>query len=601
MTKSSAALAWAAQSDEIERRAVEGGIAIHASTIDEMVRHRADRDPDHMAYRYLDDGETEGAMYTYRQLDCRARAIAAHLAKHCVPGDRALLIFPPGLDYMATFLGCLYAGVVAVPVYPPDPSRLNRSLPRLKVIANDADTHIALTTSMVLPMGEMMSQQDHDFAKFTWLPVDTVEDAEAENWQGPVSKSDSIAFLQYTSGSTSDPKGVMVSHGNLLYNLWDMTYLWHSPQAKGIQVTWLPAYHDMGLIFGLLLPVFRRWPCYVMSPLDFLQHPVRWLRAISKYRATESCGPNFAYDLCARKVTPEQRASLDLSCWRVAANGSEPIRVETLERFVETFRECGVSWKIFKSGYGLAEATLKVCATRPDETTDVLTVSASELVKHRVVPVERGAPGSRTLVCCGRTHLKTRAIIVDPETGIQCKPDTVGEIWVSGPTVALGYYGREQATDETFNARLSDTGEGPFLRTGDLGFVHNGGVYVTGRIKDVIIVDGSNHYPQDIEETVEKAHAAVRAGCVIAFPVDEDGPEKLVVVAEAGGLNGAEDAAKVVITAVRKAVARDHDLRVHKVCLIQPRSIPKTSSGKLQRQACKRGFLEGTLDVLAIG
>ena len=600
MSKSSAALAWVRQTNEIEQRAIKAGIAVHATTVDEMVRARAESDPNRMAYQYLDDGETEGARLTYKELDTRARAIAGHLRKHCAVGDRALLIFPPGLDYMATFLGCLYAGVVAVPVYPPDPSRLNRSLPRLKVIANDANTNIALTTSMVMPLVEMMEQLDADFAKFDWIAADTVPDSEAADWAGPVSTTESIAFLQYTSGSTSDPKGVMVTHGNLLYNIWDMTYLWHSDQPEGSQVTWLPAYHDMGLIFGLLLPIYRKWPCYVMSPLDFLQHPLRWLKAMSKYRATYSVGPNFAYDLCARKVTPEQRALLDLSNWKAAANGSEPIRIETLERFVEAFRECGVDWSLFKSGYGLAEATLKVSGTRPDLETQILTVSAEELIKHRVKVVERGAPGSRTLVSSGATHLQTRAIIVDAETGIQCKADTVGEIWVSGPTVAKGYYNNPEETEITFNARLSDTKEGPFLRTGDLGFIHKGELYVTGRIKDVIIVDGANHYPQDIEETVEKAHAAIRPGCVIAFPVDDDGPEKLVVVAEAGGLKSADEAAPV-FAAVRKAVARDHDLRVYKVCLIQPRSIQKTSSGKLQRQACKRGYLDTTLDVIAIG
>lgn len=600
MTTSFAAARLAAQNDEVERRAVEAGIPIYAKTVDEFVRARAESHPNEMAYLYLDDGETEGARLTYKELDTRARAIAAHLSLHCSPGDRALLIFPPGLDYIATFLGCLYAGVVAVPVYPPDPSRLNRSLPRLKVIANDANTHVALTTSMVLPLVEMMAQQDADFAKFDWIAVDSVTDAEAVNWLAPFSTSDSIAFLQYTSGSTSDPKGVMVTHANLLYNLWDMSYIWHSEQPEASMVTWLPAYHDMGLIFGLLLPIYRKLPCYVMSPLDFLQHPVRWLRAIAKYRATWSVGPNFAYDLCARKVTAEQKASLDLSCWVAAANGSEPIRIETLERFVKAFSECGISWSIFKSGYGLAEATLKVSGTRPDLETDILTVSAAELINHRVVVAERGAPGSRTLVSCGASHLQTKTIIVDTETGLQCKPGTVGEIWVAGPTVAKGYYNNAEDTERTFNARLSDTNEGPFLRTGDLGFIHNANVYVTGRIKDVIIVDGANHYPQDIEETVEKSHAAIRPGCVIAFSIEDGGAEKVVVVAEAGGLSN-PDGATPVYAAVRKAVARDHDLRVHKVCLIQPRSITKTSSGKLQRQACKRGFLDGALDVIAIG
>ncbi|HRK35458.1 MAG TPA: fatty acyl-AMP ligase, partial [Candidatus Hydrogenedentes bacterium] len=502
MTTSSAAVVWTAQSDEVARRAREAGVPTHAKTVDEVLRIRAAEHPNERAYLYLEDGETEGPSYTYQELDRRARAIAAHLLEQCKAGDRALLIFPPGLDYMAAFFGCLYAGVVAVPVYPPDPGRLNRSLPRLKVIANDADTHIALTTTYVLPLCEMFSAQDADFEKFTWTAVDTIPDEKAANWSEAVSTSDSIAFLQYTSGSTADPKGVMVTHGNLLYNLWDLSYLWHSDQPKGSLVTWLPAYHDMGLIFGLLYPVYMRWPCYVMSPLDFLQHPLRWLQAISKYRATFSCAPNFAFDLCTRKVTAEQKASLDLSCWYVAGNGSEPIRPETLDRFAEAFRECGVTHKLFKPGYGLAEATLKVCGTRPDEMLWTLSVSAEALERHRVIITEPGAPGSRTLVGNGRSHLQTRSIIVDRDTGIQCKPDTVGEIWVDGPTIAKGYWNRPEITEEIFNARLADTGEGPFLRTGDMGFLHDGVVYVTGRIKDLIIVGGANHYPQDIEITV---------------------------------------------------------------------------------------------------
>ncbi|MDZ4857894.1 MAG: fatty acyl-AMP ligase [Candidatus Hydrogenedentes bacterium] len=601
MTTASAAVAWAPQTSEIESRAQNAGIPIHANTVDEVLRIRAEAHPDEIAYVFLEDGEVEGPSYTYAQLDRRAKAIAAYLLEQCNPGDRALLIFPPGLDYMAAFFGCLYAGVVAVPVYPPDPGRLNRSLPRLKVIANDADTHIALTTNYVMPLCEMFSAQDPDFAKFTWMPVDSIPDEKADSWRGEISKSDSVAFLQYTSGSTADPKGVMVTHANLLYNLWDLSYLWHSEMARGRLVTWLPAYHDMGLIFGLLYPMYLRWPCYVMSPLAFLQHPVRWLQAIAKYKATYSCAPNFAFDLCSRKVTAAQKASLDLSSWSVAGNGSEPIRPETLERFVEAFKECGITPSLFKPGYGLAEATLKVCGTRPDEMYWTLSVSGEELEHHRVVIVARDTPGARTLVGNGRSHLTTRTIIVDRDTGIQCKPDTVGEIWVAGPTIANGYWNQPEATDEIFNARLSDTNEGPFLRTGDLGFLHDGVVYVTGRIKDLIIVDGANHYPQDIEIAVEKSHAAIRPGCVIAFSIVENGEEKLVVVAEAGGIPEGDNEAKPVITAVRKAVAQEHNLRVHKVCLIQPRSITKTSSGKLQRQASKRGYLEDTLDVIAVG
>lgn len=568
-------------------------------TLVEMLQQRALRRPGRRAYTFLEDGERESASYTFAELDRKARAIAAHLLRHCEPGDRALLIYPAGLDYMAAFFGCLYAGVIAVPVYPPDPARLNRSLPRLKVIAQDADSHIALTVSPFVPMGEALSKQNSDFAGITWIATDVMPDHLADSWVEPAIHRHTLAFLQYTSGSTADPKGVMVTHDNLLYNLWDMSATWHARDGEGRLVTWLPAFHDMGLIFGLLLPVYLDFPCYVMSPMAFLQHPVRWLRAISNYKATHSVAPNFGFDLCTRKVTPEQRAGLDLTSWQVAGNGSEPIRPETLERFAETFKPCGFTWKAFGPGYGLAEATLKVSVTHTNDDPVFLPVLADELERHRVVEATKPGDNVRTLVSCGNTALETRVLIVDPQSCLQCSPDTVGEIWVAGPTVAQGYWRRPETTEAIFNARLADTGEGPFLRTGDLGFVKNGHLYVTGRIKDMIIIDGANHYPQDIEVTVEKCHPAIRPGCVIAFSVDDNRQERLVVVAEAGIATG-DSESKQVAAAVRKAVAENHDLRVHKVCLIAPRSITKTSSGKLQRQACRAAFLDGTLELLAI-
>ncbi len=601
MTKSSAAVAWAAWGGEAERGPTDAGFLRHATSVDEIVRFRAQRDPDHLAYLYLENGETEGQSYTYDRLDRRARAIAARLRRHYKPGDRALLIFPPGLDYMATFLGCLYAGIVAVPVYPPDPARLNRSLPRVKIIASDADTRIALTTSAVLPLGQQMSQMDADFATFDWLAVDTIPDAEADDWPGPVTTPESIAFLQYTSGSTSDPKGVMVTHGNLLYNLWDMATSWFKFDGDGRLVTWLPVFHDMGLIAGLLFPVYGKFPCYMMAPRDFVQQPVRWLEAISRYRATHSCAPTFAFDLCSRKVTPAQRANLDLSSWIMAGNGSEPIHWETLERFANTFRGCGLAWKTISTAYGLAEATLVVTSTPPGEAPTYCPVIADELERHRVVEAAEDGPGVRKIVGCGKTNLDTRVLIVDPESCMECAPDSVGEIWVSGPTIAHGYWNRPDVTKQVFQAQLADTGEGPFLRTGDLGFVRGGELFVTGRIKDLIIIDGQNHYPQDVELTVEKAHAAIRPGSVIAFSVEQDSGEKLIVVAEAKGIEGDPAALRAVVSAVRTAVTQTHDVRAHKVCLIQPRTIARTSSGKLQRHACKRDYLNEMLDTVVIG
>ncbi|MFA6245162.1 MAG: fatty acyl-AMP ligase, partial [Candidatus Hydrogenedentales bacterium] len=353
-------------------------------------------------------------------------------------------------------------------------------------------------------------------------------------------------------------------------------------------------------------------PCYSMSPMAFLQRPYRWLRAISKYRATASVAPNFAYDLCVRKVTTEQRDALDLSSWRMAGNGAEPIRPETLERFYNTFKQCGFRWRTISPAYGLAEATLEVSQTPWEEGPTFLPIKMDELERHRAVEAQKPGPGVRVLVGCGHVSKDTRVVIVDPESCLQCSPDTVGEIWVSGPTVAQGYWNRPDDTKETFAACLADTGDGPFLRTGDLGFMKNGSLYVTGRIKDMIIIDGFNHYPQDIERTVERSHAGIRPGCCAAFSIEEGGQERLVIVSEVvetvrrdvpvsgdnGHVQGIVDP-KEVVTAIRRAVSEYHDLRVFKVCLIEPRSIHKTTSGKIQRQACRSAFLDGVHRVVA--
>ncbi|MCC6697662.1 MAG: fatty acyl-AMP ligase [Candidatus Hydrogenedentes bacterium] len=566
-------------------------------TLVELLQNRAAESPDKLAFTFLVDGEEEGDRYTYADLDRRARAIAVALRDLCEPGDRVLLLYPPGLDYLAAFFGCLYAGVAAVPVYPPDPGRLNRSLPRLKVVIRDADTRVALTVSLMKEMGAAFTEHDAEFEKMVWLATDTIPDEHAEDWIEPELTPETLAFLQYTSGSTADPKGVMVSHKNLLYNLYDMGHYWGSAD-NSVFVTWLPVFHDMGLIFGLLLPIFLEFPCYLMSPLAFLQRPLRWLRAMSKYGATHTCAPNFAYDLCVRKTTPEQRAALDLSNWQCAGNGAEPIRPETLDRFTETFQSCGFQGTAFSPGYGLAEATLKVTTTPRDEPPTFLPVVAEELERHRVVAAQRAGEGVRIVVGCGRTHADTRVLIVDPDSRLQCGPDTVGEIWVSGTTVAQGYWNRPEDTATTFEARLADTDEGPFLRTGDLGFVKDGIVFVTGRIKDMIIIDGQNHYPQDIERTVELSHEAIRPGCCAAFSVHVDGEERLALVAEAALAQGVE--AKPLIGLIRRAISEVHNLRAHKVCLIRPRTIDKTSSGKIQRQSTRKGFLTNSLEVLAV-
>jgi acyl-CoA synthetase (AMP-forming)/AMP-acid ligase II len=572
-------------------------------------------------------GETEEVHLTYAELDRQARAIGARLQDLKMQGERALLLYPPGLEYIAAFFGALYAEAVAVPTYPPDVMRMERTLPRFLGIVNDARPAVVLTTASILAMIPYLLEGYPALKEIQWLATDEISSDVTAEWQRPDVRPDTLAFLQYTSGSTAEPKGVMLSHGNLMYNsAMIRAALGTSPDTRGM--LWLPFYHDMGLIGGILQPIYCGATITLMSPLHFLQRPLRWLQAISRTRATHSGGPNFAYDLCVRKVTPEQRATLDLSCWKVAFNGAEPVRHQTLERFAETFAPCGFRREAFLPCYGLAEATLLVSGGSKGESTAHVsghpvyyTVQTSALAQGRVTAASAGDRDAQTLVSSGHTWLDQKIVIVDPESLTMCPPERVGEIWVSGPNVAGGYWNQAPATERTFQARTADTGEGPFLRTGDLGFLKvedprhgvadprqgKGELFVTGRLKDLIIVDGLNHYPQDIELTVEQSHPALRPGCSAAFSIEVNGEERLVVAAEVARADaiqritiqghGEERMGEAIIKAIRGAVSEQHDLRVHKVVLLKAGTIPKTSSGKIQRHACRVGFLAGTLDV----
>jgi acyl-CoA synthetase (AMP-forming)/AMP-acid ligase II len=403
----------------------------------------------------------------------------------------------------------------------------------------------------------------------------------------------------------------MITHGNLLHNSALIQQVCkHTPETRG--VTWLPFYHDMGLIGCILHPLDVGLPVTFLSPVAFLQRPLRWLQAITRTRGTTSGGPPFAYDLCVRKITPEQRASLDLSSWDVAFVSAEPIRPEILERFAATFAPCGFRREAFYPCYGLAEATL-LAAGGPKAAPPVMfAVQHAPLEQNRVVAATGEEDGTQTLVGCGQSLGDQEIVIVHPETLTRCLPNEVGEIWIAGGSVAQGYWNRPKETERTFQAYLAETGEGPFLRTGDLGFLRDGELFVTGRLKDLIIVAGHNHYPQDIELTVERSHPAVRPDGCAAFSVDIDGEERLVIVAEVErrtfeeGTTWSEMGALVVartpgaseiVQAIRRAVAESHELRVHAVLLLRPGTIPKTSSGKIQRHICRTSFLAGSTTV----
>jgi acyl-CoA synthetase (AMP-forming)/AMP-acid ligase II len=474
---------------------------------------------------------------------------------------------------------------------------------------------VALTTSSILSKIERLFAQAPELQAMRWLVTDNVTGSTARKWQDPSASSATLALLQYTSGSTAVPKGVMVSHGNLLHN---SAYLTQALELTpdSVSVTWLPAFHDMGLSNGIIQPLYTGGRCFLMSPQSFLQWPVRWLQAISRYQATVSGGPNFAYELCARRITPEQRETLDLSSWVAAYNGAEPVRADTLKRFAESFAPCGFRPSFSYPCYGLAEATLIVSGGLLRDEPIVCTTGVASLEKNRVVADLEQQQNVRTFVGCGRAQLNTKIVIVHPESLTRCAPDEVGEIWVSSPSVAQGYWNQPEETERTFRAYLADTGEGPFLRTEDLGFLKDGELFVTGRLKDLIIIGGRNLYPHDIELTVDQSHPAIRPGCCAAFSVDVADEERLIVTAEVERRYQPADRCpqdgearshpkvrprldvEAVVRSIRRAVAEEHDVRVDTVVLLRTGRIPKTPSGKVQRRACRAGFLDGTLDRL---
>jgi acyl-CoA synthetase (AMP-forming)/AMP-acid ligase II len=584
------------------------------ATLVALFRARAEQQPQLRVLTYLRDGEAEQSSLTYAELDRVARIIAALLQRHYQLGARALLLYPPGLEFVTAFLGCLYAGVIAVPAYPPQAARLQRTLPKLQAISNDAQPAVVLTTAEVLTAVNKLGPEVAPFQTMRWLATDELAGHAATEWREPAIGADTLAFLQYTSGSTATPKGVMVTHGHLLHN---SAYVASSFQLtpESVLVSWLPAFHDLGLIFGILQPLYTGFGCYVMSPAAFVQQPLRWLAAMSRYNATHTLAPNFAYELCVRKITPEQRAALNLSHWQVAINGAEPIHKETLDRFTATFAACGFQNKTFYPAYGLAEATLLVSGGRTTTEYVTCTVETAALEQHRVgavAPTDKARQETRTLVSAGQALGDVKVAIVQPETLQRCAADEVGEIWVASPSLARGYWQRPEETERTFRAYPADKRDGPYLRTGDLGFLRDGFLFITGRIKDLIIIGGFNHYPQDIEFTAEQSHLCFRPGFSAAFSIEVEGAERLVVVLEVGRqyrpAQGKADsqpapaqllpvAPQELITAVRRSVAEAHDLQVHQVVLLKAGSILKTSSGKIERQACRRNFSAGTLDL----
>ncbi|WP_437926833.1 amino acid adenylation domain-containing protein [Sorangium sp. So ce291] len=583
------------ESNRSQTRALSDRAAAEPATLVALLRSRAEQRPSAHAYTFLLDGDTDARSITYGELDRCARALAAELQPAARAGERALLLVPPGLDFIAAFFGCLYAGLMAVPV--PLPQRKSGLL-RVLAIVRDCRPSVVLTIEAFLGAVAML-RDDPSLAELSQLrcvAVDTVRDGQEDAFRPPRVTAETVAFLQYTSGSTGTPKGVVLTHGNLLRNeLMIQRAFAHAEES--LIVGWLPPHHDMGLIGNILQPLYVGVPCVQLSPEHFLMRPRRWLDAISRYRATTSGGPNFAYELCIRKIPPEQREGLDLSSWKVAFNGAEPVRAATLDRFAEAFAPAGFRRAAFYPCYGLAEATLLVSGGAADAPPIVRAVDRAALAQGRAAFDPRDPEAGLSLVGCGESPAGDEVRIVDPETHRPCEDERVGEIWVAGASVAQGYWERPEDTAATFEARLS-TGEGPFLRTGDLGFVSRGELYVTGRLKDLIIVRGRNLYPQDVELTAEESHPSVRAGGGAAFSVDVDGEERVVIVQELGRRASTPADPAEIGAAIQSAVADRHEIAVHAVVLIKPGSLPRTTSGKVQRRACRARFLDGSLDAV---
>ncbi len=564
------------------------------STLVDILHHRATHQSGNNAFIFLQDGETQSDCINYKELDRQARAVAFHLQSMNAVGSRALLLYPPGLEFITAFLGCLYAKVVAVPAYPP---RRNQKINRLQAIVKDAEATLCLTTASELDNIRNKFVQDSQLAGLQCLVIDSLIGDNLSDWQKPIIDQDTLAFLQYTSGSTGTPKGVMVSHGNLIHNSRWIQQAVELTQ-ESVSVTWLPSFHDMGLVDGILQPLYTGFLGVVMSPTSFLGKPVRWLQAISDYKATHCGGPNFAYELCINKITSEQIKNIDLSSWCNAYNGAEPIRRDTLKRFAEKFQVCGFRENSFYPCYGMAETTLMVSGGSVKDKPVYCSVAEDKLFLNRIEEVSEETENAINLVGCGRECLDTKIAIANPQTLASCAEFAVGEIWVSSDSVAQGYWNKPELTKKTFQAYLSDTNEGPFLRTGDLGFLKDGELFVTGRIKDVIIIRGRNHYPQDIELTVERSHPALRVTCGAAFTVAVDGEERLVIAQEVERVYLRKLKVDEVVGAIRKAVSEQHELQVYGVLLLRTGSIPKTSSGKIQRHACKIGFVENNLQAV---
>jgi acyl-CoA synthetase (AMP-forming)/AMP-acid ligase II len=564
------------------------------SSLVDLLRHRAAEQPDDRAYIFLSDQGSEEAALSFAELDRQAAAVAARLLQDGQAGDRALLLFGPGLAFITAYFGCLGAGIIPVPMMLP---RRNSSLDSSAPIIADCTPRFAITNSRLSSARPDVIDRFRQ-SGMEWIVTDRLEQVTSEPGRLPGPGRDEIAFLQYTSGSTSDPKGVMVTHGNLIDNL-EMIRQTLSNTRRSTYVSWVPLYHDMGLILNVLQSLYLGSLCVLMAPVTFIQRPLRWLRAIHDYRAEVAGAPNFAFDLCAQRFRADQVKDLDLSCWKLAFNAAEPIRADTIERFATTFSPYGFDPRAMYPLYGMAEATLLISSGSRGAGPVVRIISRDAFQRHRIAD-PANSDDAQQVVGCGQNIAGQRLAIVDPESCRRLGPNRIGEVWVGGPHVCKGYWRNPVATESIFQARIAGEGNEHWLRTGDLGFMDEAGeLFITGRIKDLIIVRGINYYPQDIENTVYDSHPALRRHCGAAFSLmTESNEEKVVLVQEVERTHRRSLEIEEIAACIREAVANQHEIAIDSIVLIPPGAIPKTTSGKIQRSLARRMWQQNLFETI---
>lgn len=570
------------------------GIAFPAKNMVELLQKHAEATPDKVVYIFLEDGINEKDSITYAGMVQKSKAIAATLLRNGKKGDRVLLLFPTGIDFITAFYACFFAGMTAVPTYPPKRNKANE---RFRSIVEDSNPSFIISTSDIrdnLNKYDMLAglPKIQEILIYNDIPVER-----AQEWDDPCIQADDIALLQYTSGSTGTPNGVMVSHGNLINNS-EFINQSFGFDDQSVGVNWLPNFHDMGLIGCLIQAAYIRGSNVIIPPLAFLKNPTNWFKAITKYHATTGGGPNFAFDYCLEKVAEDELSEIDLSSLRTMYCGAEPIQEKTLVRFSQKFSNVNFKASQFFPVYGMAEVVLIATGGDYQSEPTYFSIDTRSLEENKVVPAPSGK-GSRKLTACGYPWLGMSTVIVNPETRIPAPVGNVGEIWVKGPSVAHGYWNDPESTKKTFKAFIADTKDGPWLRTGDLGFIHEGQLFISGRKKDLIIIRGSNFFPNDIEQSVENCHQALRQNAGTAFSVDIEGQERLILLAEVERTHMRELAEEEVFEAIRNSVFEEHGIQPHAITLIRTGSAIKTSSGKIRRFAMKKAWQGKDLNVVA--